>query len=42
MWVIYYQVEEARIRASNTSKDQQKEVDELLSSFGVAPVSGII
>ncbi|XP_003426346.1 cytoplasmic dynein 1 intermediate chain isoform X25 [Nasonia vitripennis] len=35
-------VEEARIRASTTNKDQQKEVDALLSSFGVAPVSEVL
>ncbi|XP_011499476.1 PREDICTED: cytoplasmic dynein 1 intermediate chain-like isoform X4 [Ceratosolen solmsi marchali] len=35
-------VEEARIRASSTNKDQQKEVDALLSSFGVAPVSEVL
>ncbi|XP_014208242.1 cytoplasmic dynein 1 intermediate chain [Copidosoma floridanum] len=35
-------VEEARLRASNTNRDQQKEVDALLSSFGVAPVSEVL
>lgn len=35
------QVEEATVRAAGTDKDQRKEIDAMLSSLGVAPVSGI-
>lgn len=35
------QVEEATVRAAGTEKDQRKEIDAMLSSLGVAPVSGI-
>uniref|UniRef100_A0ABD2X9S1 Cytoplasmic dynein 1 intermediate chain n=1 Tax=Trichogramma kaykai TaxID=54128 RepID=A0ABD2X9S1_9HYME len=35
-------VEEARIRAASTNTDQQREVDALLSSLGVAPVSEVL
>lgn len=34
------QVEEATVRAAGTDKDQRKEIDAMLSSLGVAPVSG--
>lgn len=30
------------VRAAGTDKDQRKELDAMLSSLGVAPVSGII
>lgn len=36
----FVQAEEARIRIPGTHKDQQKEVDALLSSLAIAPVSG--
>lgn len=35
------QVEEATVRVAGTDKNQQKEIDEMLSKLGVAPVSGI-
>lgn len=41
-WFIYgLQVEEATVRAAGADKDQRKELDAMLSSLGVAPVSGI-
>lgn len=33
-------MKEAVSRASNAERDQRKELDEMLSSLGVAPVSG--
>lgn len=42
MIVYGLQVEEATVRASGTDKDQRKEIDAMLSSLGVAPVSGIL
>lgn len=33
-------VEEATVRAAGTDKDHRKELDAMLSSLGVAPVSG--
>ena len=36
------QVESAVVRAAGTDKDQRKELDAMLSSLGVAPVSGKI
>lgn len=36
------QAEEAALRTSHADKDQNKEIDEMLSSLGVAPVSGMV
>ncbi|KAL6445000.1 hypothetical protein ACFW04_002143 [Cataglyphis niger] len=36
------QVEEATVRAASTEKDQRKEIDAMLSSLGVAPVSDVL
>ncbi|XP_072755539.1 cytoplasmic dynein 1 intermediate chain isoform X36 [Anoplolepis gracilipes] len=35
-------VEEATVRAAGTDKDQRKEIDAMLSSLGVAPVSDVL
>ncbi|XP_066993341.1 cytoplasmic dynein 1 intermediate chain isoform X5 [Anabrus simplex] len=35
-------VEEAALRSANTDKDQRKELDQMLSSLGVAPVSDVL
>lgn len=35
-----FQAEEAAVRTAHPDKNQQKELDEMLSSLGVAPVSG--
>ncbi|XP_070166915.1 cytoplasmic dynein 1 intermediate chain isoform X4 [Polyergus mexicanus] len=35
-------VEEATVRAAGTEKDQRKEIDAMLSSLGVAPVSDVL
>ncbi|KAL6444960.1 hypothetical protein ACFW04_002143 [Cataglyphis niger] len=35
-------VEEATVRAASTEKDQRKEIDAMLSSLGVAPVSDVL
>uniref|UniRef100_A0A1B6CBH8 Cytoplasmic dynein intermediate chain n=1 Tax=Clastoptera arizonana TaxID=38151 RepID=A0A1B6CBH8_9HEMI len=35
-------VEEAALRSTNPDKNQQKELDEMLSSLGVAPVSDVL
>lgn len=37
---IILQVEEATVRAAGADKDHRKELDAMLSSLGVAPVSG--
>ena len=36
------QAEEVAIRAVTTEKDQRKELDQMLSSLGVAPVSDVL
>lgn len=35
-----FKIEEATVRAAGTDKDHRKELDAMLSSLGVAPVSG--
>lgn len=37
-----FQAEEVAIRAVSSEKDQRKELDQMLSSLGVAPVSDVL
>ena len=37
-----FQAEEVATRAVSTDKDQRKELDQMLSSLGVAPVSDVL
>lgn len=39
-YIFILQVEEATVRAAGADKDHRKELDAMLSSLGVAPVSG--
>lgn len=36
-----FQAEEAALQVSNAEKNQRKEIDEMLTSLGVAPISGM-
>lgn len=40
--VCLFQAEEVAARAVNTDKDQRKELDQVLSSLGVVPVSDVL